>query len=179
MKDEPGRDRQIRKKTSAACAFLLALLTCHSAHAKEAKLADADDSSFRGSFSLGFSYPLVMSISLGAMLPLGKQDKNDIFPTSPALRIDGEVGLGGGSVAAGIFIPAGDGYALSLKAARMRTWLWTWNEQSGRTFNGGVVEFAMPSVHGGPKLGLGSFRDMAPVNNTRRTFTYVFVGVGW
>ena len=46
-------------------------------------------------------------------------------------------------------------FTVSLKAVRMRTWLWTWNEEKNRTFDGGVVELAMPSMHGNVFLGVG------------------------
>jgi hypothetical protein len=118
-------------------------------------------------------------VSLGALLPLARIDKNDFLPRTPALRIDGEVGLGGGSVAGGVYIPVGGPFVASLKAVRMRTWLWTWNEETNRTFDGGVVELAIPSLHGGPKVGLGSFKDREAVNGSRRSFTYVFLGAGW
>jgi hypothetical protein len=128
---------------------------------------------------MGVSYPLVFSVSLGALLPLGKQDKDDFFPTSPALRVDGEIGLGGGSAAAGLYVPVCDYFAVSIKAVRMRTWLLTWNEPSNRTFSGGVVEFAMPSMHGGPKVGIGSFREADSLDSGQDSFTYLYAGVGW
>jgi len=72
-----------------------------------------------------------------------------------------------------------DYVAVSVKAVRLRTWLLTWNEEKDRTFDGGVIEFALPSPHGGPKIGIGSFKDREPLNGTRDKFTYVFIGVGW
>ena len=128
--------------------------------------------------SVGFSYPLVFSASVGALLPLGKQDKNVVFPISPSLRIEGELGLGGGSAAVGLYIPAGGSFAVNLKAARMRTWLWTWNEETNRTFDGGVAEWVLLG-HVPGKIGLGFFRDTEPLNNRRDSSTYVFFGVGW
>ena len=132
----------------------------------------------KGSFSLGFSYPLVVSASLGALLPLGREEHDLPIPETVSLRLDGEVGLGGGSVGAGVFIPVRY-FAFSAKAVRLRTWLLTWNEETDRTFDGGVIEFALPSAHGGPKIGLGKFKDREALNGTREKFTYVFVGVGW
>jgi hypothetical protein len=62
----------------------------------------------------------------------------------------------------------------------MRTWLWSWNEEKDRTFDGPVVEFVIPSLHGGgPKLGIGSFKDTRAVDGDRRSFTYVFLGLGF
>jgi hypothetical protein len=43
--------------------------------------------------------------------------------------------------------------AVSVKVARMRTWLLTWDEPKDKIYNGGVVELALPSLHGGPKWG--------------------------
>jgi len=166
-------------RLSLLSVLLVVLLTCNQVFADEEKKADTDNSLFMPAFSLGFSYPLVFGMSLGALLPLGKQGKNDLFPTTPALRIDGEMGLGGGSAAAGLYIPVNDIFAVSLKAVCMRTWLLTWNEATNRTFNGGVVEFAIPSMHGGPKIGIGAFKDAESLDGRRDSFTYAFVGVGW
>jgi hypothetical protein len=130
------------------------------------------------SLTAGFSYPLVFSMSIGAVLPLWKHDKDYFVPSAPGLRVDVEAGLGGGSVSAGMYVPVKDLFAINLKAVRMRTWLWTWHEPRDRTFEGGVIEFVMPSPHGGPKLGIGSFRDVGTLNGRRDTFTYIFVGVG-
>ena len=132
----------------------------------------------KASFAFGFSYPLVVSASLGAMLPLGKEEHDLPIPETVSLRLDGEVGLGGGSVGAGVFMPVRY-FAFSAKAVRLRTWLLTWNEETDRTFDGAVIEFALPSAHGGPKIGLGKFKDREPLNGTREKFTYVFLGVGW
>ena len=166
-------------RPSLVSALLVASLTCNPVFADEETNGDSDNPLFMPAFSMGFSYPLVFGVSLGALLPLEKQGKDDLFPTSPALRIDGEIGLGGGSTAAGLYIPVNDVFALSLKAVRMRTWLLTLSEATNRTFNGGVVEFAIPSMHGGPKIGVGSFRDAEASNSRHASFTYVFVGVGW
>lgn len=166
-------------RPSLVSVVLVALLTCNQVYADEEKNEDADNPLFRPAFSMGFSYPLVFGVSLGALLPLGKHARDDLFPTSPALRVDGEIGLGGGSTAAGLYLPVNDIFAVSIKAVRMRTWLLTLNEKTNRTFNGGVVEFAIPSMHGGPKIGIGSFRDSEAHNSGRDSFTYAFVGVGW
>lgn len=166
-------------KRSIISVLFVASLTCNQVSADEEKKVDGDNSIFRPAYSIGFSYPLVFSMSLGALLPLGRQGKDDLFPRSPALRLDGEIGLGGGSTAAGLYLPVDNNFAVSLKAVRMRTWLLTWTEATNRTFNGGVLEFAVPSMHGGPKIGIGSFRNAEALNSRRDSFTYVFVGVGW
>jgi hypothetical protein len=167
------------------CAVALAWAAAQAACAADTAVLEGKktdwDTPFRPALSFGLSYPMVMSVSAGAMLTLGKQDKEDPFPSSPALRVDGELGLGGG-VAGGLFIPIRTGdymFSVSVKAERMRTWLLTWGVPSARIFNGGVVELALPSLHGGPKIGLGSFREASPVGPDRRSFTYVFVGLGW
>jgi hypothetical protein len=151
--------------------LLLASLACGPASAAEDWM--------KGSFSLGISYPLVVSASLGAVLPFDPRDRKYPIATTPGVRIDGEIGLGGGSVGAGLYIPVKEYFVVNVKAARMRTWLWTWNEETNRTFDGVVVEFAVPSLHGGPKLGLGSFKDTRVVGDSRRSFTYVFLGAGF
>lgn len=148
----------------------------------KADAGDTLDSRWRPAFAMGFSRPLVVSMSLGAMLPLGHQDPLDPFPSSPALRVDGQLGLGGGDVGAGLFVPVVAGgyeFSVCVKAERMRTWGLTWDASKNRTYDGAVVELALPSAHGGPKLGLGSFRDTAPMGGVRRSFTYVFIGLGW
>lgn len=176
-----AQDKQF--KWLRLCAIALACAIASAAFAEDTATLEGKrvnwDSQFRPAFSFGLSYPMVVSASVGAMLTLGTQDRENPFPTAPALRVDGELGLGGGSAAAGLYIPVGDIFEVSLKAERMRTWLLTWGEPTGRIFNGGVVEVALPSLHGGPKVGLGSFREASPVNGTRRSFTYVFVGLGW
>ena len=155
----------------------LRILVCLALFSGTAAPAAADDL-LKPAFSVGFSYPLVFSVSLGAMLPLGAQEKDVFIATTTSLRVDGEVGLGGGSLGAGVYVPVRF-FTVSLKAVRMRTWLWTWNEEKNRTFDGGVVQLAMPSMHGGPKIALGSFKDREPLNGARESFTYVFLGVGW
>ena len=158
--------------------LLLSLVFLASTAGTSAFAEDKKKDLFKGSFALGFSYPLVVSASLGAMLPLGKEEHDYVTPETVSLRLDGEVGLGGGSVGAGVFVPISYG-AVSAKAVRLRTWLLTWNEQKDRTFDGGVIEFALPSPHGGPKIGIGAFKDRESLNGVREKFTYVFIGVGW
>jgi hypothetical protein len=129
--------------------------------------------------SFGFSYPLIVSLSAGAFLPLGAQDPNDVFPSVPSLRADVELGLGGGGFSGGTYLPFGEGaFALNLKAARLRTWLIDWHEPVDRTYDGAVVELvALGHVPG--KIGAGYFKDRAPVGDRRDAFVYFFVGVGW
>jgi hypothetical protein len=165
-------------RLSLASVLIVASLACEAVSAGEDKKVDADDPLLTPAVAVGFSYPLIFSGSVGALLPLGKQDKNDVFPTSLSLRIDGEIGLGGGSSAVGLYIPAGGSFAVNLKAVRMRTWLWTWGEETDRTFDGGVAEFVLLG-HVPGKIGVGLFKDTKTLNNRRDSFTYVFFGVGW
>jgi hypothetical protein len=158
--------------------LLVISLACDSVFAGEESKADTNGPLLNPAVSVGFSYPLVFSASLAALLPLGRQEKDNVFPTSPSLRIEGEIGLGGGSAAGGLYIPAGGSFAVNIKAERMRTWLLTWNEEVNRTFDGGVAEFVLLG-HVPGKIGLGYFRDTDPLNTRRESFTYVFFGVGW
>jgi hypothetical protein len=150
-------------------------LACNPAAAEEQK-ADTGNPWLTPAAAVGFSYPLVFSVQAGVLLPLGK-GMNDIYPTSPSLRLDGEIGLGGGSVAAGLYISTNESTMINIKAERIRTWLLTWDEKTNRTFDGGVVEFVIPA-HIPVKIGLGRFKDTKPLNNKRESFTYVFFGIG-
>lgn len=126
--------------------------------------------------AIGISYPLVASIGAGALLPLGKWD-DDVFPTSPALRADVEAGLGGGTISAGLFIPAGS-FAFNVKAASLRTWLLAWNQEKDETYDGAIVELvALGHVPG--KVGLGRFRQRENGARERDKLTYLFIGVGF
>ena len=131
------------------------------------------------SISTGISYPLIFSFSAGALLPLGKQDANNTFPSVPSLRADAEIGIGGGSADVGMYFPVDDGsFAINLKASRMRTWLVKWNEPINTNYDGVITELvALGHVPG--KIGLGYFRDSEAVNNQHSSFIYLFVGVGW
>ncbi len=110
-------------------------------------------------------------------MPMGKQDEYDIRPTEPAFRIEGEVGLGGGTVAAGFYIPAGGAFAVNIKVARLRTWLATWQEEKDTTFDGGMMELVTLG-HVPGKLGLGYFEGEEAFTERRTSFTYAFMGVG-
>jgi hypothetical protein len=165
-------------RTFLVSILAIASLACNAAFAEEGKKVYADYSLPGPALSVGFSYPLIHSWTVGAFLPLGKHDKNNMFPTVPSFRVDGEVGIGGGSVAVGIYIPDDDGaFAINLKAVRMRTWFLTWDVETNGTFDGGVVELVVLG-HMPGKIGLGFFQDTA-INNKHNSFTYVFVGVGW
>jgi hypothetical protein len=168
----------MRKSVSVVSVLFVASFIARSGSASEEEKADSARFLLAPAVSTGFSYPMVLSVSAGLLLSYARPKHDFAAPIYPALRADVEAGLGGGSIAAGIFLPSRHG-AVSLKAVRMRTWLLTWNEETNRTFDGAVVEYALPTPHGGPKLGLGSFKDREPVGGTRESFTYVFLGVGW
>jgi len=163
----------------AAC-MLLALAAAPAVAAEQgAPASDREGSWFHHPvFSAGLSYPLLFSASAGAMLPLGDDGKSGFIPTSVSLRMDGEVGIAGGDVSLGLFIPAWDDHAVNLKAARMRTWLWSWNDRQNRTYDGALVELVKWG-HMPFKYGLGVFKDTKPINSKRETMYFVFFGVGW
>ncbi|HEU0186312.1 MAG TPA: hypothetical protein VFR06_00305 [Gallionellaceae bacterium] len=132
------------------------------------------------SMSLGISYPLVVSASIGAIVPLGASPNNphnDLFPSIPALRFDEEIGLGGTTTAIGLVLPRENGM-LSLKKARLRTWFMPWNIERGKIFDGTVIE-ASVMAHIPVKLGLGRFTEVDPPDGSPTSLTYVFLGVGW
>jgi hypothetical protein len=153
-------------------ALAIAALTIAPAFADEKK---AELLSFAPSG--GLSYPFIASIGAGALLSLGKPDPDNVFPSRPALRADVEVGLGGGLIAAGLYVPAG-AFALNVKAASLRTWLLAWNQESDQTYDGAIIELvALGHVPG--KVGLGRFRERASGARERDKLTYLFVGVGF
>jgi hypothetical protein len=143
--------------------------------ADEGRESDKENPLLMWAASVGVSYPLIASVGGSVLLPLAKQNTKELFPSVPSLRTDIDVGLGGGSVSAGVYIPAGGSFAINLKGSRMRTWLWTWNEQKNRTYDGAVAEVAVLG-HVPGKIGLGYFKDR---DNSRNRFTYVFLGVGF
>lgn len=141
--------------------------------------AEAPKESYRIFFApaFGISYPLIFSAGAGAFVPIGKEDPDDAYPRTPGLRADVEVGLGGGAIAAGIYVPR-ETLALSLKAASLRTWLIPWNQPEDRTYDGLIVELAMFG-HMPAKIGLGRFRERARGDAERDELTYLILGVGF
>lgn len=148
--------------------------------ADEATQAGSERSWLTPSMSLGISYPLTISASVGAIIPLGKADYNPnggIIPDIPALRVDEEIGLGGTTTSVGLALPQGNGM-LSLKKARLRTWFMPWNIERGKIFDGTVIEFSA-MAHIPAKLGLGRFTEVDPPDGVPTSLTYVFLGLGW
>ncbi len=126
--------------------------------------------------AVGFSYPLIVSVSGGLLLPLARRNPNDVFLDVPALRLDVEAGVGGGDVAGGAFVPFGGGsFAFNVKAARLRTWLAPWNQPKDHGYDGAIVELVVFG-HIPGKIGVGRFRDR---DGSGQRFTSFFFGLGW
>ena len=169
----------MRQRLCIVCVVLIAALVGVPVFAADGSIEKSGFVFPMPAGSFGFSYPLIASFSGGGLIPLGNSDKDDLAPSVPSLRADIVVGIGGGSVDAGIYFPFGQGsFALNLKKSRMRTWLVSWKEPLDRTYDGVVVELvALGHIPG--KIGLGYFKDRELIANQRNTFTYFFFGVGW
>jgi hypothetical protein len=161
---------------SCACALAVLLFATQAFAAEEEKKTRKSEAVFLTP-AFGISYPFVVSIGAGALVPLGKADPEVVFPSIPALRADIEAGLGGGSIAAGIHVPA-DAFAFNVKAASLRTWLLAWNQEKDRTYDGAIVEVALLG-HVPGKIGLGRFRERAAGDRERDRLTYLYLGVGF
>lgn len=164
---------------SHALLTLFVLLISHASPTLAEGNSSQKESLFSPAFSAGLSYPLFASLSVGVLVPVTLKS-DGLFPTVPALRADVELGFGGGSVAAGMFFRIDSDKAISIKAARLRTWLWSFDEEVDTTFDGMVGEFVRLSAHGGgPKLGIGTFRESTSINKPRDAFISLFLGIGW
>jgi hypothetical protein len=161
---------------SCACALAVLLFATQAFAAEEERKTRKSEAVFLTP-AFGISYPFVVSIGAGALLPMGKSDPNVVFPSIPALRADIEAGLGGGSIAAGVHIPAG-AFAFNAKAASLRTWLLAWGQESDRTYDGAIFEVVMQG-HVPGKIGLGRFKERAQGDRERDKLTYLFLGVGF
>ena len=141
-----------------------------------AQAAQAQQKSLIPTHAVGVSYPLVVSVSVGGMLPLAEPKGSSYgFPQVPALRGEIEVGLGGGMISGGVSIPAGYGPAkINLKAAALRTWLWSFDRPVDVTSHGVIGEL---SVHSHPSalLGLGAFQE---AGTDRGRFLFLYFGLG-
>lgn len=131
---------------------------------------------------MGVSYPLIASLSAGAIVPLTEKEEGASygFPGVPAIHANIDVGLGGGMVSGGLSFPLEVGYgtsAISFKPAALRTWLIDVGPERDRTYVGGLVELLVRS-HPSAKLGLGYFRDSQSSDSRRDDFLYLYVGVG-
>lgn len=167
-------------RTLIYSVFVVTSVICQGAFAEDEPKTDADNGHLLfPAASIGLSYPLLVSTSVGVIVPVTMQRSKSAFSEWPALRSDLEIGLSGGSIAVGAFFPIGEYKAISIKTVRMRTWLWPFNEEVNRTYSGIVGEFALLSVHGGPKVGIGSFKESTARKGARDSFISVFLGVGW
>ena len=129
------------------------------------------------------SYPLLVSVSAGAIVPLGRRRENSPygFPGVPALHGNLDIGLGGGMVSGGLAFPLKVAYgssAISIKGAALRTWLVDVGPERDRTYLGGVTEILVES-HPNGKMGLGYFREHDSSQSTRDHFVFVYVGIGF
>jgi hypothetical protein len=130
-------------------------------------------------FGIGVSYPMLLSASVGAMVPLSAPiERYPGFPGVTALRADVDIGLGGGMIAAGLSIPSKAGYGsakVNLKGAALRTWGWSFDRPLDRTYHGAIAELSVYS-HPAGKLGIGYFQD-AGVDRSRFLFVYLGLGI--
>lgn len=155
-----------------ALVFLLLALLHPLAHCQQKK---SEAVFFAPAF--GISYPFIVSVGAGALVPFGRTDPETVFPSVASLRADVEAGLGGGTLAAGLYVPT-DAFAFNVKAASLRTWLAAWGQPNDRTYDGVILEVvALGHVPG--KLGLGTFRERAQGDSGRDQLTYLFLGVGF
>lgn len=130
---------------------------------------------------MGLSYPLLVSISAGAVVPLGmkKESQTYGFPGTFALHGNLDVGLHGGMVSAGLAFPIStdDKSMISIKAAALRTWLFDIGPNRDQTYHGGLVELLVES-HPSGKIGLGYFSNNNSAQQAGGHFVYVYVGIG-
>ena len=141
--------------------------------------ASADESKkpYMESLSFNISYPLIASYSYGIILPLGTQETDSEFPSAFSLRADAEIGLGGGIVAIGTYIPAGS-FAYNVKVSHMQTWLTGNSAIKDKSYNGLILELVSLG-HLPGKIGLGYFKEVNSSINQQEEIIYFSIGVGW
>ncbi len=135
--------------------------------------------------SMGFSYPLIASISGGVIFPIingNNSDTNLLKKTSSIANID--LGLGGGMVSAGLYFPINrdetksfDVKAIIVKAAMQRTWLIDSGSKNNKTYTGGVVEY-FGANQVSAKIGLGYFLENNSSQSSPEHLLYIYVGLG-
>jgi hypothetical protein len=163
--------------------FLAGALASHAPSASGADNGEAKgESGVMWTGGMGVSYPLVASISGGAIVPLAKKEEGAPygFPGVPAVHANVDIGLGGGMLSGGLSFPLEAGYgtsAISFKAAAIRTWLIDLGPDRNRTYGGGLIELLVSS-HPSAKLGLGYFRDTESTPEGRDDFVFLYLGVG-
>lgn len=161
----------------SALAWAAGLSACNAAVAGDTHSSDSEHW-FVPTIAVGLSYPFGASVSGGLALPLNL--KGELLPTAPAPRVDVEVGLYGGLVSAGLFVPLGySGFmhiGVNLKAARMQTWGGPGGNQA---FNGGIFELDVAGQEFPPiKIGVGAFTAVNSVGGGG-SLAYGFIGFGW
>src|SRR6267142_227764 len=164
---------------SSICAalFSVSALPTNAAQPNEELKAK---SSLMWTAGMGFSYPLVVSVSDGVIAPISerKTDSPYGFPGVPAIHANLDLGVGGGMISGGLSFPLNVGYSsgtISLKGAALRTWLVDVGQERNRTFTGGVMEFLIPS-HPDGKLGIGYFRESEPADSSHDHFIFLYFG---
>ena len=170
------------RRAAIAASLLLVLAGSRPANAADAQNADTTANPIMWTGGMGLSYPLLVSVSGGAIAPLmrKKQGAPYGFPGVPALHANLDIGLGGGMVSGGLAFPLKVGYgnsAISLKGAALRTWLVDVGAERDRTYFGGVTEILVES-HPSGKIGLGYFRERDSSRPSREHFIFVYVGIG-
>jgi len=162
----------------AVCFFTLSLPAIAADPASENGKSD----SVMWTGGMGLSYPLLVSVSGGALVPLSQRKENSPygFPGVTAIHANVDIGLGGGMVSGGLAFPLEVAYgnsAISIKGAALRTWLVDVGVERDRTYLGGVTEILIES-HPSAKLGLGYFRERDSSQSARDHFIFIYVGVG-
>ena len=160
--------------------LLLSLMLCSCAlHAEtEPAREEPPDTYFVPTFSLGISNPLLVSASLGGLVPLSLDPKKRDSLSVPALRADVTAGLGGGMLAGGLFFPqAGEYTAVSIQMARLQTWGTPINLAIDRGYEGYVLSFSAMG-HIPAKVSLGWFKNTEPELIYHDSFVFLFFGVG-
>lgn len=136
----------------------------------------ADDTGvFAWTKSVGFSYPLVASLSGGIHAP----SRFDAF----GFQGNVDLGIGGGMVSGGVYVPVGGHKpytltAFTVKVAVLRTWLVDLGPDMNRTYTGAVIEQFSAGGGMGAKIGLGYFRSNEPALSSTDGFLYFYVGLG-
>lgn len=163
------------QEITRASIITLSIVSTSIADATESP--DYDNKLFQISPSFNLSYPLFASYSIGAVVPLREPAPDQLFPSVFSLRADAEIGIGGGSLSFGAFIPTDD-VAINLKATRMRTWLVGSSSIRDNTYNGIILELvSLGHIPG--KIGLGYFKEAHNTADKDDNFVYFVIGAGW
>lgn len=163
--------------------FLLSLTTSSVAADTAENVGKAPG--FVSTTSVGLSYPLVASISRGVFLPLSRNAagaKPYRFDDT-AIQASVDVGIGGGMVSGGFFVPVKNTgatlSAVSAKGAILRPWLVDLGPERYRTYKGAIIEFLGAAAGMGGKYGVGYFRSDETGPSRLNGFVYVYAGLGF